>query len=357
MYTLRLFHQTDPFRQLEARPLTEGDLAIGRETAEGWSIADPSRALSREHCVLTLRQGAVSLTDVSANGVLIGQERRRAPPKEPIAIEPGQTLRLGDFLIVVDPDRAPASDPLAATQIASGVAGFDAPFRHPILQQVEVTGAALAVPTEWSDPQDAPAPVVWSDTAGSLLDAFCAGAKLDASAFSGDDPVEIMRRLGTVYRQMVLGLGDLMGERTSVKSEYRMSRTTVSAQGNNPFKWAPPQRVAVDLLRQRHDSFLAGPQAVKASFEDLKKHLLCLMSGVRSAVDATLLALDPAEVEKSAKTSLLKTREAAAWADYGKLYAELRARAGADPDSPANQAFRKAYEQRLAELDALEERP
>ena len=46
---------------------------------------------------------------------------------------------------------------------------------------------------------------------------------------------------------VVLGMTDLMDERTSVKADYRMDRTTVRAEGNNPFKWARPQRLAVDL--------------------------------------------------------------------------------------------------------------
>jgi len=29
--TLRLFHETDPFRQLEARTLSSGELVIGRD--------------------------------------------------------------------------------------------------------------------------------------------------------------------------------------------------------------------------------------------------------------------------------------------------------------------------------------
>ena len=49
-----------------------------------------------------------------------------------------------------------------------------------------------------------------------------------------------------------------MGERTSVKSAYRMDRTTVGAAGNNPFKWADAHRVGVDMLRAGNDGFLAG---------------------------------------------------------------------------------------------------
>lgn len=337
--TLRLFRQSDPFQQIEARELSGGELVIGREPGRGWTIPDDDRAVSRSHCVIALNNGRVTVRDTSSNGVFVGQGRDRLPPGEAAVIEPGDTLRLGGFMIVVEAEPEEA-------------AAFDAPFSGPMLKQVKVTETALAVPTEWTGPQ---AVSTAQPSDGSLLDAFCAGARLDASAFSGEDPVEVMRRLGAVYQQMVLGLGDLMNERTSVKTEYRMTRTTVRAEGNNPFKWAPAQKVATDLLRPRGDGFLSGPGAVKASFEDLKKHLLCTMAGLRAAVLATLDGLSPEQAEERLKgqSLMLKNRDAVAFAEYAKLHAEFCAQAADDADGPVNQAFRNAYERQLQELDAL----
>lgn len=350
MITLRLFRQTDPFRPLESRTLDEGELSIGRAPGEGWTIEDPERALSRQHCVIALREGQLSLCDTSANGVFVGADRKRAPAGQPTPIAAGETLRLGDFLIVVD---APADPTLEAPRGEAPAAGtaFDAPFTRPILQPGPVDEAALAAPTDWAQPTAA----AEAPSDGSLLEAFCAGARLDASAFAGEEPGEVMRRLGGVYQQMVLGLADLMSERTSVKAEYRLDRTTVRAEGNNPFRWAPAQRVAVDLLRVRDDGFLSGRQAVTASFEDLKTHLLCMLAGLRAAVGATFDGLAPEAAEEALKgqSFVLKNRAQAAWAEYQRLYAEFRARADDDPDSPINQAFRAAYQDRLRELDAM----
>ena len=345
MVTLRLFHQSDPFRQIEARTLAEGELTIGRDAAADWIIPDPDRAVSRLHCVVALKDGRVSLRDTSSNGVFLGEARTRLAPLEPTQVSLGETFRLGEFMIVID-------GPLA--DISADGAGFDAPFRQPMLKDMAVRGQDVAVPSDWS-PREAPPEPGRPLADGSLLEAFCAGARLDASAFSGEDPLEVMRRLGAVYQQMVLGLGDLMSERTTLKTEYRMTRTTVHAEGNNPFKWAPAHRVAVDLLRARDDGFLSGPGAVKASFEDLKKHLLCMLSGLRAALGATLDNLDPAAVEEALKgrSFMLQGRAAAAWGEYVKLYADFRQEAGDNPDSPANRAFRTAYERQLQELDSL----
>ena len=349
MVTLRLFHQSDPFNQIAARTLADGELTIGRDEAADWVIPDPEKSVSRLHCVVARRDGRLSLRDTSSNGVFIGAEKRRLQPLEPAQVDAGETIRLGGYLIVIDAG-------------ADERAGFDAPFSQPMLKPMSVTGDVLAVPTDWklpAAPPAAPGDAVRTLPEGSLLEAFCEGAKLDASAFSGEDPAEVMRRLGAVYQQMVLGLGDLMSERTTLKTEYRMTRTTVRAEGNNPFKWAPAHRVAIDLLRQRDDGFLSGPAAAKASFEDLKKHLLCILAGLRAALGATLESLAPEAIEEELKgrTFVLQGRAAAAWSEYLKLYADVRRQADDDPDSPVSRAFRTAYEQQLQALDALSAKP
>lgn len=358
MVTLRLFHQSDPFRQIERRDLAGGEVTVGRDPEVDWSIADPERALSRRHCVLAFTEGRLTLRDLSANGVFVGADRVRLPPGEAVPVKLGEPIRLGDYMILAEPPAAPGAHlepPSFAPPPEPGErrVAFDAPFVRPILQDVEVTAGDLAVPSDWGAParpaaNDAPSP-----SAGTLLEAFCQGARLDVTAFAGDDPTEVMRQLGAVYQQMVLGLSDLMGERTSVKSEYRMSRTTVRAEGNNPLKWAPPQRVAVDLLRPRDDAFLTGPAAVKDAYQDLKKHLLCMLAGHRAALAETLEALSPASLEAQAggRGFLPGARGAHLWSEYGKAYEAFRQQAADDPDSHPNRAFRAAYERQLESLD------
>jgi predicted component of type VI protein secretion system len=340
MYVLRLFAQSDPFTQLEQRLLSAGELTIGRDASADWTIADQDRELSRLHCTLALRDGQLFVSDTSANGVFVGSPRQRVQLGRPAPVSPGETIRLGQFLIVAELEESPAT-------------AFGAPFHQPVLRLDEGAEAAFTVPTDWAAPA---APAASASNDGTLLDAFCDGARLDASAFSGEDPDEVMRRLGAVYRQMVLGLGDLMNERTSVKGEFQLERTTVRAEGNNPFRWAPAQRVAVDLLKTRDDGFLSGPAAVRLSFEDLKKHLLCVMAGLRAAVTTTLDNLSPAVVEEQISGRSFLGRAGAAWNEYSRLHAEFQRRAGDDPDSPVNREFRSAYERRLQELDTLSTR-
>ena len=97
-----------------------------------------------------------------------------------------------------------------------------------------------------------------------------------------------MERLGGVYRQAVLGIADLMRERTTLRNEYRMVHTAVQPEGNNPFKWVPPQRIAVELLRDEDGGYTTGERALNDALHDVKAHLLCMLAGMRAALSADI---------------------------------------------------------------------
>ncbi len=225
----------------------------------------------------------------------------------------------------------------------------------PAPELAKVAPAMAAKPSVVRAPAPSEPPASDSLAASGLFEAFCAGAKLDPAALAGEDQAAMMERLGAVYRHMVLGLSDVLGERTALKNEYRMVRTTIQADENNPFKWAPPQKVASELLRTASDGFLDGPAAVAESYQDVKKHLLCMLAGLRAALASSLDTLAPGRIEDAIKDQsfVLKPRAAVAWAEYVKVYGQFRREAEDSADSPVNREFRAAYEKQLDELDRL----
>ena len=290
--TLRLFHRSDPACQIDERTLDGGELVIGRDGDVDWPLQDSARKLSRRHCSVSLEGGMAMLRDLSANGVFVGAERARAPFQAAVVVELGETLELGDYLIVLEENEAPfGSAPLLTEQM-------DLPLPHPhsapdfIGREVENSRLQPAANSESGLSRSST-----SGRSGALLEAFCAGAHLDITAFADEDSAALMRRLGGVYHQMIIGLAAMMRERSAVKADYMVEHTTIRPAGNNPFRWADPKRVAVDLLRDDHDGFISGSAAVKASFNDLRKHLDCVFAGFRSTLDATLEALSPKSIE------------------------------------------------------------
>ncbi len=318
-----------PFRQpiLRTPELAASDLAIPSD----WDVAPPARpepaaVASPFDAPARGRKPEQLATPVIPDGEADPGIRAS---KAPAALGPGSPLRSGRHD--------------GESDQASGVAGgAPAVAAAPPTQPEPAPVSAAPTP---------PAPVATS----GLFEAFCAGAKLDPAALAGEDQAAMMQRLGAVYRHMVLGLSDVLGERTALKNEYRMVRTTIQADENNPFKWAPPQKVATELLRAANDGFLDGPAAVAESYQDVKKHLLCMLAGLRAALASSLDTLAPARIEDAIKDQsfVLKPRAAVAWAEYVKVYGQFRTEAEDSADSPVNRAFRAAYEKQLDELDRM----
>lgn len=189
-------------------------------------------------------------------------------------------MRLGDFRILAT--EAPPDD----------IAGQET--RTLVL--TPPLGDSIAVPSDWTDTPAPPKAPAAEFTSGSLLEAFCDGAGLDASLLAREDPVEIMRRVGGVYRQVVLGIGDLMSERATARSRYQMTRTTISGANDNPFKWAPTQRLSIDLILGGSHCFLSGPAALQSSFRDIKRHLVATFAGLRGSLREAIASFEPSSL-------------------------------------------------------------
>lgn len=325
MYMLQLFDAIDEVRPIDARLLRDGTLRIGRDGTADWPIVDPDCALSRWHCDLTAGEAGLTIRSLGTNGVFDERTGERLPDQVAVPVELPFAFRLGTFRINVS--HAPHGDDEDVART---------------LVMTPPLGTSIEVPTQWSD-GEAP---VRSFTEGSLLEAFCDGAGLDASMLSTEEPTEIMRRAGAVYRQMVLGIGDLMAERERARGRYQLTRTTIGGAGNNPFKWAPTQRLAVDLLLTGNDGFLSGPAALKSSFQDIKRHLVATFAGLHGSLVRAVDTFAPAALDEAAgkRAGLLKSRSAAQGQEVADRHADLSRQLNEGADGSLNRAFVIAYD-------------
>jgi predicted component of type VI protein secretion system len=327
MFFCRLFHRDQPFEQIDARLIGEGEITVGRDPSADWRLNDPDGTLSRIHCTLAVEDGRLLLRDRSTNGTFL-EGGQRAPEGQAVELQVRNSIRLGALTILVsDPPETPA--PAAAASL------------HPT-----PPGPTIAPAADWIDgPAARPA---HRDT--SLIEAFCEGARLDASSFSSEDPAELMRRIGAIYQQTVLGLSALMADRARSKAEYELERTTISAADNNPFKWAPTRKLAQDLLRKSDNGFLTDAAAVRASFEDLGGHLGALSDATKAALAATANAFAPESIEAEAKpqTTMLRNKTTVCWDIHARRHADLTG-AGGGLDPLVKRAFGDAYLRSLAE--------
>ena len=330
MYMLQLFDSTNDAHPIDARLIRDGLMRIGRDSGADWSIADPDCELSRAHCELEVADGTLTLRALGANGVFDDATGQRFADSTAVAIAPPRTLRFGRFRLLAS--HAPHGD--TVTDVARTMV-----LTPPL-------GSSTSVPDDWSDAASAP-PL----GNGSLLEAFCEGAGLDASMLSSEDPAEIMRRAGAVYRQMVLGIGDLMAERDRARGQYKMARTTIGGSDNNPFKWAPTQRLAIDLLLAGSGSFLSGPAALKASLRDIKRHLVATFAGLHGSLRAAIDTFDPAALDRAvgSRAGLLKSRAACQLEDVAARHADLAHQLDASEGGSLERAFVIAYDRTEAQ--------
>jgi predicted component of type VI protein secretion system len=331
MYMLQLFDVADETQPIDARLMRDGSIRIGRDSSADWSIADPDCELSRAHCELAVVNNELTLRALGTNGVFDDATGTRFPDAIVVPMVIPSTLRLGRFRLKASRD--PLGDPLidvARTMVLT-----------PPL------GSSTAVPQDWSD-----ASAALSPGNGSLLEAFCEGAGLDASLLSSEEPTEIMRRAGAVYRQMVLGIGDLMAERDRARGQYKMSRTTIGGSNNNPFKWAPTQRLAIDLLLAGSGNFLSGPAALQSSFRDIKRHLIATFAGLHGSLRAAIATFDPAGVDSAVgdRASFLKSRTALRGEEIAARHADLVRQLDEGEGGSLERAFVTAYD--AAEIQA-----
>ncbi len=337
MYMLQLFDSSDEVHPVDARLLRDGVLRVGRDNGADWSIVDPHCALSRTHCEFAVVGDGLILRSLGANGMFNATTGERLPQDMAIPVALPFAARLGGFRIVAS--KAPHAD-IGGNETRTMV------LTPPL-------GDSLEVPSDWTDKSDT-ATEAKPLTSGSLLDAFCEGAGLDASLLSKEDPVEIMRRVGGVYRQMVLGVGDLMSERDQARAHYQMTRTTIGSADNNPFKWAPTQRLAIDLILGSSHGFLSGPAALQSSFRDIKRHLVATFAGLRGSLRAAIDHCDPAKLPH-VKSGMFQNKATAQIEEMGRRHGDLLEEIEGGKSGALDRAFVQAYG--AADVVGGEDRP
>lgn len=182
------------------------------------------------------------------------------------------------------------------------------------------------------------------------------GAFLDGAGLTADElhlSPDAMRKLGVLYRQVVLGLWDIIQDRAAFKDEFRVERTQLTMGRNNPLKHLPPLDAAKVLLGQPLPGFMDSEDAVRTAFEDIKKHQLAMLAGVQQALTAVFDRLSPAEIQKliekaaGEKKGLPFGRGIDRWSVYQTVFEALRRDATSNANGVMSVAFREGYEKFL----------
>ncbi|MCB1332966.1 MAG: type VI secretion system-associated FHA domain protein TagH [Roseivivax sp.] len=207
-------------------------------------------------------------------------------------------------------------------------------------------------------PRAAPAPTAAPAAAGgdAAARAYLAALEVEDLRIADADLPATMARLGRVMRAMITGVREILMTRTSIKSEFRIDQTMISAGGNNPLKFSiSPEQAIEALARPRSRGYLDAEAAALEALNDIKAHEVAMVSGMEAALKGVLKRLDPdvvaGEIETSgALGSLFKGKKARYWEVYERMYAQISDQAENDFHDLFSREFARAYKQQLDTL-------
>ncbi len=232
------------------------------------------------------------------------------------------------------PVAPPALRSIRSTSRCRPIRSTPSTFRRPVPaapgepQFAPLPGEAAAPLSPPPSQQPAAAP----QGGGGPVDAAW-GAFFEGAGLSADDvrlSPDAMHRLGVLYRQVVLGLWNIIQDRAAFKDEFRVERTQLSMGKNNPIKHLPPLDAAKILLGEPLPGFMSADEAVRTAFEDIKKHQLAMLAGVQQSLSAVFDRLSPAEIEKmiekaaADKKGMMFWRGIDRWSVYLTIFEALR---------------------------------
>ncbi len=205
-----------------------------------------------------------------------------------------------------------------------------------------------------SPPTASPAPTPAGQEAAAR--AFLKSVGADHLNIDDAELQSTMVRMGTVLKAMITGLREILMTRSSIKSEFRIDQTMISAGGNNPLKFSiSPEQAIEAMIKPTTRGYLEAGEATEQALNDIKAHEVAMVTGMEAALKGVLQRLDPKVLNEKIESArgigaLLKGRKALSWEVYEKMYGEISDQAENDFHELFAKEFARAYKQQLEKL-------
>src|SRR4029450_3307661 len=96
----------------------------------------------------------------------------------------------------------------------------------------------------------------------------------------------------------VQGLMGVLQSRTQIKSQFRLSMTSIRPVENNPLKFSrTPEDALQSLFTRENPGYMTATEAFREAFDDISFHQIAMLAGVRGAYGAMLASLHPNQLE------------------------------------------------------------
>lgn len=184
---------------------------------------------------------------------------------------------------------------------------------------------------------------------------------IDALGFTdhnlGDEEITQINELtGTVMREMVAGLMQVLGSRSSIKNEFRMNVTTIQPVENNPLKFSANVDDALEnMFIKQGNAYKKPVEAVQEGFESIAEHQVAILAGIRAAFRGVIERFDPVLLEerfsKQNKGGIIPgSQKAKNWELFVDYYNELAGDIDNSFQYLFGDEFVQAYEDQLQKL-------
>jgi type VI secretion system FHA domain protein len=371
----------------------EGGGTIGR--AKSCTCVLPDNYVSSTHARISYENGAFLIEDLSRNGMCLNSPSNRLQKGEQLELTSGDLILIDPFEIrvaiesearktapepvseVVDPFKLLKIEPVGKPEAPptppeprpeSPVAGYYHPPKPVPVPQPATSGPII--PKNWeedsnppdpapdpfvrppADPPVAPAVPRPSDRSRpGELSQFLIGAGLPADLVTP----ELARNFGQILHIVVKGVMEVLQSRQELKDQFRMEVTHFRPQRNNPLKFSADVEDALhNLLVKRNPAYLGPVDAFEDAFDDVLDHQMCMLAGMRAAVDALLKSRNPdvlqKEFDRQAKGVIAVPGKLRYWDQYRAKFDDMVA--ATEAWELFSQEFAKAYDDQIEQLKA-----
>lgn len=229
------------------------------------------------------------------------------------------------------------------------------PIPTPVSPTAPVSPVTESQPVQQTPPPAAPvaSPVATSSSSNDLISAFLRGAGVDPATRLPVNDTEFMQEIGSLFRQVTMGLMGVLAARGDIKSEFRLSQTMIRPTENNPLKFSLNiEEALVALINKRGQGYMSAEAAFDEAFDDIKSHQLAVLTGMQSAMKNLLARLEPERIkgrdeDKKGMQKLLGGQKSKYWDEFELLYKTLFQQSEDDFQTLFNHEFSKAYEQQI----------
>ncbi len=138
--------------------------------------------------------------------------------------------------------------------------------------------------------------------AGQFLQQLAQSAGISPQALANRDPADLANEFGAILRLLTEQLMALLQARATAKLMAKSSnRTMLGPQNNNPLKFVPDAREAMEIMFQRSKpGYLTAAAAYKEGFDNVKAHEIATYSAMQKALLQLMEDLTPENIEDKA---------------------------------------------------------